>query len=71
MCFSGMDLAKNYTAVLPSLAKEKQDPLVDEGRAVYLIIKIYEKGALTPYIDTLKSGRLSLSVISSTHIVYM
>ncbi|XP_070190637.1 cytochrome b5 reductase 4-like isoform X2 [Littorina saxatilis] len=53
---SGMELARSYTVVLPSLEPERQDPDVETGRVIYLMIKIYSNGAVTPYIGTLNAG---------------
>ncbi|XP_067675177.1 cytochrome b5 reductase 4-like [Haliotis asinina] len=53
---SGMELARSYTVVLPSLRSSEQDILVDQGRVFYLMIKIYPDGALTPWIGGLSVG---------------
>ncbi|KAL8609950.1 hypothetical protein ACOMHN_046870 [Nucella lapillus] len=53
---SGMEVARSYTAVLPSLYKDRQDPNLDQGRVIYLMIKIYPNGAVTPFIGTLNVG---------------
>ena len=51
-----MEVARSYTAVLPSLNRDEQDPAVDQGRSIYLMIKIYPNGAVTPFIGTLNEG---------------
>ncbi|PVD29057.1 hypothetical protein C0Q70_11654 [Pomacea canaliculata] len=51
-----MEITRSYTSVLPSLIQNNQDPRIDQGTAVYLLIKIYPNGALTPWIDTLQPG---------------
>lgn len=53
---SDMEITRSYTSVLPSLIQDNQDPRIDQGTAVYLLIKIYPNGALTPWIDTLQPG---------------
>ena len=55
-CLAGMEVARSYTAVLPSLDKDQQDPEVEQGRSIYLMIKIYPNGAVTPFIGTLNAG---------------
>ncbi|XP_078324378.1 cytochrome b5 reductase 4-like isoform X2 [Crassostrea virginica] len=52
---SGMEVVRSYTAVLPTLTGE-QDVRVKAGTVIYLMIKIYKNGALTPWIDSLKKG---------------
>jgi hypothetical protein len=42
----GMEITRSYTAVIKSLSADNQDDR--EGRVVYLMIKIYKDGALTP-----------------------
>ncbi|XP_061193532.1 cytochrome b5 reductase 4-like isoform X3 [Saccostrea echinata] len=54
---SGMEVVRSYTAVLPTLTGE-QDKRVKDGRVLYLMIKIYKGGALTPWIDSLSIGDL-------------
>ncbi|XP_076466396.1 cytochrome b5 reductase 4-like isoform X2 [Babylonia areolata] len=53
---SGMEVARSYTAVLPSLDEDRQDPDMEQGRTIYLMIKIYPNGAVTPFIGTLNAG---------------
>ncbi|XP_071112428.1 cytochrome b5 reductase 4-like [Haliotis cracherodii] len=53
---SGMELARSYTVVFPSLRSSEQDILVEQGRVLYLMIKIYPDGALTPWIGGLSVG---------------
>ena len=55
--FSGMEISRSYTVVIPSLSSDKQDDLVTQGKVLYLMIKIYQDGALTQHIDTLKIGK--------------
>ncbi|XP_056016450.1 cytochrome b5 reductase 4-like isoform X3 [Ostrea edulis] len=52
---SGMEVVRSYTAVLPTLAGD-QDTRVMDGQVLYLMIKIYKGGALTPWIDSLSKG---------------
>ncbi|GAB1605537.1 cytochrome b5 reductase 4-like [Argonauta hians] len=51
-----LDVYRQYTPVLPSMKSEDQDDPKDQGRYVYLMVKIYEEGVLTSWINTLKSG---------------
>ncbi|XP_014782334.1 cytochrome b5 reductase 4 [Octopus bimaculoides] len=53
---SDTELYRQYTLVLPSMQAEDQDMASDQGHFLYLMIKIYEQGALTSWINTLKSG---------------
>ena len=55
LCWQGMEVVRSYTAVLPTLTGE-QDVRVKAGKVIYLMIKIYKNGALTPWIDSLKKG---------------
>lgn len=50
-----MEVVRSYTAVTPTLTGE-QDPRVKDGAVIYLMIKIYKNGALTPWIDSLSKG---------------
>ncbi|XP_052241631.1 cytochrome b5 reductase 4-like isoform X3 [Dreissena polymorpha] len=52
----GMDVARSYTAVLPSLSPDAQDPRQQQGTTFYLMVKIYTQGTLTPWIGALKPG---------------
>ena len=52
-----MEISRSYTVVIPSLSSDKQDDLVTQGKVLYLMIKIYQDGALTQYIDKLKIGK--------------
>uniref|UniRef100_A0A8W8JET7 Flavohemoprotein b5/b5R n=1 Tax=Magallana gigas TaxID=29159 RepID=A0A8W8JET7_MAGGI len=52
---SGMEVVRSYTAVTATLTGE-QDPRVKDGSVIYLMIKIYKNGALTPWIDSLSKG---------------
>lgn len=58
---SGMEVVRSYTAVTATLTGE-QDPRVKDGSVIYLMIKIYKNGALTPWIDSLSKGRHTNSV---------
>lgn len=58
---SGMEVVRSYTAVTATLTGE-QDPRVKDGSVIYLMIKIYKNGALTPWIDSLSKGRYTNSV---------
>ncbi|XP_076076917.1 cytochrome b5 reductase 4-like isoform X2 [Mytilus galloprovincialis] len=51
---SGMTIARSYTAVIKSLLPDKQDDRL--GSVIYLMIKIYKDGALTPWIGSLSPG---------------
>ncbi|XP_063403190.1 cytochrome b5 reductase 4-like isoform X1 [Mytilus trossulus] len=51
---SGMTIARSYTAVIKSLLPDKQDDRL--GSVIYLMIKIYKDGALTPWIGSLAPG---------------
>jgi hypothetical protein len=55
----GMEITRSYTAVIKSLSADNQDDR--EGRVVYLMIKIYKDGALTPWIGTLSQGKKGIS----------
>ncbi len=57
---SGMELARSYTVVLPSLRASGQDVHVEQGSVFYLMIKIYPDGALTPWLGALSVGELSI-----------
>lgn len=48
---SGMEIGRNYTVVTPSLTKPFSDP-----NNVYLMVKQYAGGALSPWICSLKIG---------------
>ena len=52
-----MEVFRQYTPVLPSLLASRMDSLVNDGRVIYLMIKIYEDGTLTQWIDTLQTGK--------------
>lgn len=53
---SGIDIVRSYTVVLPSLHKDSQDSRVQDGRALYLLVKIYKDGAFTPWLNNLTPG---------------
>ena len=48
----GMTMVRSYTVVVPSL----QSKAPKNGTSLYLLIKIYKDGVLTPFIDTLTPG---------------
>ncbi|XP_060588144.1 cytochrome b5 reductase 4-like isoform X2 [Ruditapes philippinarum] len=52
----GMEVVRSYTSVLPSLTSENQDDRLHQGTVVYLMIKIYQNGAFTPWLASLKPG---------------
>lgn len=51
---SGMEITRSYTAVIKSLFPDNQDERL--GHVIYLMIKFYNDGALTPWIGTLAPG---------------
>ncbi|XP_041354082.1 cytochrome b5 reductase 4-like [Gigantopelta aegis] len=53
---SGMDIDRCYTVVLPSLRAGCQDDRVSDGSVLYLMIKVYQDGALSSWIGTLSPG---------------
>ncbi|BFZ09440.1 hypothetical protein BsWGS_12478 [Bradybaena similaris] len=53
---SGMEIARSYTAVSPSLIRPHLDLGLIHGKAIYLMIKVYKGGVISPWITTLKSG---------------
>ena len=62
-----MEVVRSYTAVLPTLTGE-QGIRVKAGTVIYLMIKIYKNGALTPWIDSLKKGTIhTKSIISKNY----
>jgi len=62
----GMEIGRSYTVVTPSLMqREVNDD--EKGRNVYLMIKAYEQGALTPLVNQLHIGdHLSISDCTGT-----
>ena len=52
----GMDISRSYTVVPSSLTNQTEDDGVKEGRAFYLMIKIYADGALTQVFGKLAEG---------------
>ena len=54
---AGIDICKSYTAVPSSLVENQMDPELLRGRFLYLMIKIYAAGDLTPFISKLKTGK--------------
>lgn len=75
-----MEVFRQYTPVLPSLSPSRMDSLENDGRVVYMMVKIYEDGTLTQWIDTLKTGcslKLSMfegdfefeKLLNCTHLV--
>ena len=62
--------------VLPSLSNNTTDSRLQEGRVIYLMVKIYKDGALTPWIGSLKTGKLyfvavAIQFISGQDIVIL
>ncbi|XP_078580402.1 cytochrome b5 reductase 4-like isoform X1 [Branchiostoma floridae x Branchiostoma japonicum] len=56
-----------YTPVPSSLTPEHVDPRVQQGVALYLMIKVYPQGALTPVLAELQPGdRLDVSDYDAT-----
>ncbi|XP_012942188.1 cytochrome b5 reductase 4 [Aplysia californica] len=53
---SGMEIARSYTVVVPSLTRPEEDPEVKSGQAVYLMIKSYKGGVISPWICNVKPG---------------
>lgn len=75
-----VEVFRQYTLVLPSLLPSRMDSSVDNGRVIYLMIKIYEDGTLTEWIDKLTTGnpvKLSMyegdfkldKLINCTHLI--
>ena len=55
-----MEVVRSYTVVRPSLDPAHQDPRVEAGAALYLMVKIYTAGALTPQLQKLNPGQSSV-----------
>ena len=55
--FSGMKISRPYTVVLPSLQISATEREYD-GRRLYLMIKIYPDGTLTPTLTSVVAGQL-------------
>ena len=51
-----MEISRRYTVVPSSLTNQTKDDDVNEGRAFYLMIKIYADGALTQVLGKLAEG---------------
>ena len=51
-----MEISRSYTVVRSSLTNQTEDDDVNEGRAFYLMIKIYADGALTQVLGKLAEG---------------
>lgn len=51
----GMEISRPYTVVVPAL-KVDSNEIEYEGRRIYLMIKIYNNGTLTPSLGNLKAG---------------
>ena len=51
-----MEISRSYTVVPSSLTNQTEDD-VKEGRAFYLMIKIYADGALTQVLGKLAEGK--------------
>ncbi|XP_064618055.1 cytochrome b5 reductase 4-like isoform X2 [Liolophura sinensis] len=52
----GVEVVRSYTVVSPSFSENEQDERVKQGKVFYLMIKIYQQGALTPWIGKLSEG---------------
>ena len=66
VCVSGTDVVQCYTIVPPSLLGDHSDQQkVDDGRALFMMIKIYRDGLLTPFIGRLRPGWFFLSLVGS------
>ncbi|XP_052809804.1 cytochrome b5 reductase 4-like isoform X2 [Mya arenaria] len=52
----GVEVVRSYTVVLPSLQPGCQDLRLEQGQALYLMVKVYPQGVLTPWLGTLKPG---------------
>ncbi|XP_059177023.1 cytochrome b5 reductase 4-like isoform X2 [Physella acuta] len=53
---SGMEIGRSFTVVLPSLTKPFSDADALKGKSLYLMVKNYPGGALSPWLCSLKSG---------------
>ena len=53
--------------VLPSLNNDTTDTRLQEGTILYLMIKVYEDGALTPWIGSLKTGKIPANFMIFLH----
>ena len=61
---SGTDIAHCYTVIPPSLTGDhSNEQKFLEGRALFMMIKVYRDGLLTPFIGRLQSGRLLLHLL--------
>ena len=59
---SGVEVVRSYTVVDPSLSEDTTDSRLREGTIIYLMIKIYSDGALTPWIGSLKTGIVTFQI---------
>ena len=58
---TGTDVVHCYTVIAPSLLGDHpNEQKVRDGRALFMMIKIYRDGVLTPVIGQLRPGTLSL-----------
>ncbi|KAK0056676.1 cytochrome b5 reductase 4-like isoform X1 [Biomphalaria pfeifferi] len=53
---SGMEISRSYTAVAPSLTYPFSDPENLLGRSMYLMVKRYSGGALSPWLCDIHPG---------------
>ena len=54
--YTGMEVVCSYTVVRKSLLPNQQDTRQDQGKVIYLMIKIYPQGSLTPLLGRLQPG---------------
>jgi len=63
---TGTDVVHCYTVIAPSLLGDHpNEQQVNDGRALFMMIKIYRDGVLTPVIGQLRPGMLSLISVAS------
>ena len=53
-----MEVCKSYTVVPSAIMEEKADLRTAKGQVLYLMIKIYSDGELTPQIGKLQTGEI-------------
>lgn len=53
---NGSEIKRSYTPVVPSFDIPEDHPSLIEGKKLYLLIKIYPNGVLTPFIDRIEIG---------------
>ena len=73
--FSGLDICKSYTVVPSALLPASQDKRVANGTVLYLMIKIYSDGEITPTIAKLNKGKVNLCVFhqyfENSKVIYL